>query len=108
MVKVLVKIREGYGNLEFFDKEVVILLDDKVKIKVYYVGICGIDIYIYEGYYKVNFLVILGYEFFGEIVEVGVDVKDFKVGDCVIFEMIFYVCNECEYCKLKDYNLCNY
>lgn len=108
MVKALVKTREGYGNLELLDKEVATPLDDKVKIEVHYAGICGTDIHTYEGHYKVNFPVTLGHEFSGEIVEVGADVKDFKVGDRVTSETTFYVCNECEYCKSKDYNLCNH
>ncbi|HCY1156570.1 TPA: zinc-binding dehydrogenase [Staphylococcus aureus] len=83
MVKALVKTREGHGNLELLDKEVATPLDDKVKIKVHYAGICGTDIHTYEGHYKVNFPVTLGHEFSGEIVEVGADVKDFKVGDRV-------------------------
>ena len=78
MVKALVKTREGHGNLELLDKEVATPLDDKVKIKVHYAGICGTDIHTYEGHYKVNFPVTLGHEFSGEIVEVGADVKDFK------------------------------
>ncbi len=41
MVKALVKTREGHGNLELLDKEVATPLDDKVKIKVHYAGICG-------------------------------------------------------------------
>lgn len=101
MVKALVKTREGHGNLELLDKEVATPLDDKVKIKVHYAGICGTDIHTYEGHYKVNFPVTLGHEFSGEIVEVGADVKDFKVGDRVTSETTFYVCNECEYCKSK-------
>lgn len=84
MVKALVKTREGHGNLELLDKEVATPLDDKVKIKVHYAGICGTDIHTYEGHYKVNFPVTLGHEFSGEIVEVGADVKDFKVGDRVV------------------------
>lgn len=108
MVKALVKTREGHGNLELLDKEVATPLDDKVKIKVHYAGICGTDIHTYEGHYKVNFPVTLGHEFSGEIVEVGADVKDFKVGDRVTSETTFYVCNECEYCESKDYNLCNH
>ncbi|WP_337118539.1 zinc-binding dehydrogenase [Staphylococcus aureus] len=107
-MKALVKTREGHGNLELLDKEVATPLDDKVKIKVHYAGICGTDIHTYEGHYKVNFPVTLGHEFSGEIVEVGADVKDFKVGDRVTSETTFYVCNECEYCESKDYNLCNY
>ena len=43
----------------------------------------------------------LGHEFSGEIVEVGADVKDFKVGDRVTSETTFYICNECEYCESK-------
>lgn len=108
MVKALVKTREGHGNLELLDKEVATPLDDKVKIKVHYAGICGTDIHTYEGHYKVNFPVTLGHEFSGEIVEVGADVKDFKVGDRVTSETTFYICNECEYCESKDYNLCNH
>ncbi|HFQ1334399.1 zinc-binding dehydrogenase [Staphylococcus aureus] len=107
-MKALVKTREGHGNLELLDKEVATPLDDKVKIKVHYAGICGTDIHTYEGHYKVNFPVTLGHEFSGEIVEVGADVKDFKVGDRVTSETTFYVCNECEYCESKDYNLCNH
>lgn len=52
MVKALVKTREGHGNLELLDKEVATPLDDKVKIKVHYAGICGTDIHTYEGHYK--------------------------------------------------------
>ncbi|HDB6665950.1 TPA: zinc-binding dehydrogenase [Staphylococcus aureus] len=107
-MKALVKTREGHGNLELLDKEVATPLDDKVKIKVHYAGICGTDIHTYEGHYKVNFPVTLGHEFSGEIVEVGADVKDFKVGDRVTSETTFYICNECEYCESKDYNLCNH
>ncbi|HDZ5720722.1 TPA: zinc-binding dehydrogenase [Staphylococcus aureus] len=107
-MKALVKTREGHGNLELLDKEVATPLDDKVKIKVHYAGVCGTDIHTYEGHYKVNFPVTLGHEFSGEIVEVGADVKDFKVGDRVTSETTFYVCNECEYCESKDYNLCNH
>ncbi|WP_255964609.1 alcohol dehydrogenase catalytic domain-containing protein, partial [Staphylococcus aureus] len=70
-MKALEKTREGHGNLELLDKEVATPLDDKVKIKVNYAGICGTDIHTYEGHYKVNFPVTLGHEFSGEIVEVG-------------------------------------
>ncbi|MBO1199749.1 zinc-binding dehydrogenase [Staphylococcus simiae] len=107
-MKALVKTKAGHGNLELLDKEVATPVDDKVKIKVHYAGICGTDIHTYEGHYKVNFPVTLGHEFSGEIVEVGDDVTDFKVGDRVTSETTFYVCNECEYCQMKDYNLCNH
>lgn len=62
----------------------------------------------FKGEYKnLIIFVILGYEFFGVVVEVGLDVISIKVGDCVISEIIFEICGECIYCKECDYNLCS-
>jgi L-iditol 2-dehydrogenase len=79
-----------------------------VKIEVKYAGICGSDIHTYEGHYKVAVPVTLGHEFSGEVVEVGENVTEFKVGDRVTSETTFYICGECEYCHSGDYNLCNH
>lgn len=43
-------------------------------------------------------LFVLGYEFLGEVVEVGLDVKMLKFGDWVISEMIFVMDGICVYC----------
>ena len=62
--------------------------DDGVIIKMKACGICGSDMHVF----KSNLLVesstksiegyrIIGHEFTGEIVEIGKNVKDFKVGD---------------------------
>ncbi|UXS37147.1 zinc-binding dehydrogenase [Staphylococcus delphini] len=107
-MKALVKTELGYGHLEVLDRDEKKPLDKQVKIEVKYAGICGTDLHTFEGHYKVNAPVTLGHEFSGEIVEVGKDVTEFKVGDRVTSETTFYVCNECRYCKEKDYNLCNY
>ncbi|MEJ7542376.1 zinc-binding dehydrogenase [Staphylococcus intermedius] len=107
-MKALVKTELGYGHLEVLDRTEQKPLDQQVKIEVKYAGICGTDLHTFEGHYKVNAPVTLGHEFSGEIVEVGKDVTAFKVGDRVTSETTFYVCNECRYCKEKDYNLCNY
>ena len=64
---------------------------DGVLIKIKACGICGSDLHVY----KADMLVeastriiddyrIIGHEYVGEIVEVGNDVKDFKVGDRVV------------------------
>ena len=73
-----------------------------------YAGICGSDIHTYEGHYKVAVPVTLGHEFSGEVVEVGEGVTEFNLGDRVTSETTFYICGECEYCKSRDYNLCNH
>jgi (R,R)-butanediol dehydrogenase/meso-butanediol dehydrogenase/diacetyl reductase len=48
---------------------------------------------------------ILGHEFCGEIVEVGKDVKDVKVGDVVAPDAAQH-CGECYMCKVNRYSLC--
>jgi L-iditol 2-dehydrogenase len=103
----LVKTASGHGNLEVLEKEEPTVGKDQVKILVKYAGICGSDLHTYEGTYKVNIPVTLGHEFAGEVVEIGENVREVKVGDRVTSETTFYICGECRYCKSKDYNLCS-
>ncbi|MFU0790249.1 MAG: Sorbitol dehydrogenase [Virgibacillus proomii] len=107
-MKSLVKTELGFGNLEIQDKKEPIPGKDQVKIKIKYAGICGSDIHTYEGHYKVQVPVTLGHEFSGEVVEVGDNVTEFKVGDRVTSETTFYICGECRYCGSGDYNLCDH
>lgn len=57
---------------------------DEVLIKVKKIGICGMDIYIWNWdewvFVIVLILMIIGYEFVGEIVEIGCDVLGFLIG----------------------------
>ncbi len=63
---------------------------DMVRIKVRAVGVCGSDVHYYThgriGHYVVNEPMILGHEAAGEVVEVGSNVKNLKVGDRVCME----------------------
>lgn len=102
----LVKTELGYGNLHVIEREEPKVGKDEVKILVKYAGICGSDLHMYEGRYKVNAPVTLGHEFAGEVVEVGENVTEVKVGERVTSETTFYICGQCKYCKSKDYNLC--
>ena len=81
-------------------------LDGEVLIKVRSAGICGSDIGAYKG---VNPLVsyprTIGHEIAGEVVEVGVDDKEFKVGDRVILEPYVY-CGRCYPCSIGHTNCC--
>jgi L-iditol 2-dehydrogenase len=106
MMKALVKTALGEGNLEVLDREEPKVNDDELKIEVKYAGICGSDLHTFEGHYKVAAPVTLGHEFAGQVVEVGANVKDFKVGDRVTSETTFEICGTCRYCKEKKYNLC--
>ncbi len=96
-------------KLEFKDIAVPEISEDEVLIKVKYVGVCGSDVHYYEhgkiGDFIVNAPLILGHEFSGEIVKIGANADEFKIGDRVTCEP-GYGCSKCEYCKSGRYNLC--
>lgn len=107
MMKGVSKQAPGYDQMEFIDLSVPEATDDKVLIKVAYTGICGSDIHTFKGEYKnPTTPVVLGHEFSGQVVAVGDKVQKVKLGDRVTSETTFTVCNECDYCKEKQYNLC--
>lgn len=107
MMKGVSKQAPGYDQMEFIDLAVPEATSDKVLIKVAYTGICGSDIHTFKGEYKnPTTPVVLGHEFSGQVVAVGDQVKKVKLGDRVTSETTFTVCNECDYCKEKQYNLC--
>lgn len=91
---VLEKVRE----LRLKDVPVPKPKDNEVLIKVEVCGICGTDIKLYKGDYTANFPVILGHEFSGEIVEVGKETRDLRVGDRIVVDPN-EPCGKCHWCK---------
>lgn len=63
---------------------------EDVKIAIHTVGVCGSDVHYYThgaiGKFVVNAPMVLGHEASGTIVELGSNVKNFKVGDRVCME----------------------
>ncbi|GHS94920.1 sorbitol dehydrogenase [Synergistales bacterium] len=83
-----------------------VLKDDEVLIKVATAGVCGSDLHLFRGTHAFRKPpAILGHEVAGDIVEVGKDVKKFKVGDRVTVEP-HLGCGVCEFCKQDLVNLC--
>jgi len=79
---------------------------DWVKIRVRCCGICGSEVHAYHGLHPFRIPpLVSGHEAAGDVVEVGPDVKDFKVGDRVVVEP-HYGCGECWYCRHGLYNVC--
>lgn len=81
--------------------------DDEVLIKVKGCGVCGTDSHIYSG--KLNVArppVVIGHEITGTIVDIGKDVKRFKVGQTVSIDPVI-ACGVCEYCHTGRSNLCS-
>jgi len=60
---------------------------DEALIKVNYAGICGTDIAIYNGDYKVPLPLILGHEFTGKVIESGEDVSNKLIGKRITAEI---------------------
>jgi (R,R)-butanediol dehydrogenase/meso-butanediol dehydrogenase/diacetyl reductase len=91
---------------------------DLVKIKVKWCGICGSDLHEYvagpvlipvEHPHPLSGKtapVVLGHEFSGEVIEVGSEVINIKVGDRVVAEPMI-VCGKCPACLEGKYNLCS-
>ena len=84
-----------------------------VVLKVRACGVCGSDVHFYEtdsdGYMLypglTKFPCVIGHEFSGEVVEVGSEVKDLKVGDMVTAEEMIW-CGECVPCRNGYPNQC--
>lgn len=80
---------------------------DEVLIKVKSGGICGSDMHGFHGTSPfINYPVIPGHEFAGEVVEIGRGVKGISVGDHVSVDPII-TCGECYACKSGRYNVCS-
>lgn len=82
-----------------------------VLIKVKACGICGSDLHPYKvgGLIEAGFIqpgLIMGHEFSGDVVEVGVNVTGIKKGDRVTAGSIL-PCGECDLCRGGQTNRCS-
>jgi len=76
----------------------------ELLVKVLASGICGSDVM--EWYRIKKAPRVLGHEIAGEIVEVGKEVRNYKVGDRV-FVSHHVPCNTCQYCLNGFHTLCD-
>ncbi len=75
-------------------------------VKITSTAICGSDLHLYNGFMPtMEKGDILGHEFMGEIVELGPDVKNRKVGDRVVVSFPIS-CGNCFFCQQQMFSLC--
>ncbi|WP_432401740.1 L-threonine 3-dehydrogenase [Wukongibacter sp. M2B1] len=83
--------------------------EGEVLVKMHKTAICGTDVHIYDwdkwSQETIPVPMTIGHEFVGEIVEIGEDVKDLKVGDIVSGEG-HVVCGKCRNCLAGRRHLC--
>ena len=75
-------------------------------VRVTSTAICGSDLHLYDGFIPtMKKGDILGHEFMGEVVEVGPDVTNLRVGDRVVVPFPI-ACGNCGACQAEAYSLC--
>ncbi|MBV9999267.1 MAG: glutathione-dependent formaldehyde dehydrogenase [Verrucomicrobia bacterium] len=68
---------------------------------------CGSDLHLLDGYIPtMKAGDVIGHEFIGEVVDVGLEVKKVKRGDRVVVPS-FICCGVCWYCRHELYSLCD-
>lgn len=99
----------GAPGLELADRPEPQPGDHEVKIRVLRTGICGTDLHIESwdawAASTINPPIIPGHEFYGEVVEIGRDVRDVAVGARVSGEG-HIVCGTCRNCRAGRRQMC--
>lgn len=84
-----------------------ILVASDVIVKITSTAICGSDLHLYDGFIPtMKPGDILGHEFMGEVVEVGADVQNLRIGDRVVIPFNI-ACGHCYYCEHDLQSLCD-
>ncbi|MGY4644195.1 zinc-dependent alcohol dehydrogenase [Cellulomonas sp. URHB0016] len=97
----------GKEKLEVVDVPDPSILNRKDAIvRITSTAVCGSDLHMYDGYIPtMEKGDVLGHEFMGEVVDVGPDVRDVRVGDRVVVPFPI-ACGACEQCAAERYSLC--
>lgn len=107
-MKALVKKYPEKG-LWFLDVPEPVTGSNDVKIKIHKTAICGTDLHIYNwdewSQKTIETPRVIGHEYVGEIVEVGSNVHNWKVGEIVSGEG-HIVCGKCRNCLAGNGHLC--
>jgi threonine dehydrogenase-like Zn-dependent dehydrogenase len=85
----------------------MILNPQDAILRVTSTAICGSDLHLYNGYIPaMKPGDILGHEFMGEVVQVGPEVKNLKIGERVIVPFPIS-CGKCWFCEQELWSLCD-
>lgn len=105
-MKAAIKNPEGTFDLKEVD-EPILPTSNYVKVKVRVAGICGTDLRHWRKPEESLCGKITGHELAGEVVAVGDDVTNVKIGDRVVVETVMGD-GVCPYCRIQRYNICEH
>ncbi|SKC54658.1 galactitol-1-phosphate 5-dehydrogenase [Maledivibacter halophilus] len=105
MGKMKALLVHGKGDLRYEGIEIPKYGEDEVLIRVRACGICGSDIPRAMGDGARYYPIVLGHEFSGEIVNIGSEVENLKIGNKVIAAPLL-PCGQCHYCKIAKPAMC--
>lgn len=107
-MKALIKYGKEYGGYRFQEVPEPVCGNEDIIIKIKAAAICGTDLKhfgIENGSNEYDS--IRGHEFAGEIVEVGKDVTDWKVGQRVVSDNMGHACGVCPACQEGQFLTCS-
>ena len=106
MIEKLMKVAMYYNNKDIRLEEIPTphIGPDELLVKIFASGICGSDVM--EWYRIKKAPRVLGHEIAGEIIEVGSEVKSYRVGQRV-FVSHHVPCNTCQYCLNGFHTICD-
>lgn len=99
---------EGNKKFRLGEAEIQVPSEDQVVLKIAYCGVCGSDVHMAKGEWEDRVAPlprIIGHEASGEIVQVGDNVREWKVGDRVVVRPL-ESCGVCPACKSGNSNIC--
>jgi threonine dehydrogenase-like Zn-dependent dehydrogenase len=98
----------GTGDVRVDEVPDPIIEDPKdAVIRITSTAICGSDLHLYNGFMPtMEKGDVLGHENMGEVVEVGSEVQNLKVGDRVVVPFNI-ACGECFFCNKQMFSLCD-
>jgi threonine dehydrogenase-like Zn-dependent dehydrogenase len=98
----------GTGDVRVDEVPDPIIEDPKdAVIRITSTAICGSDLHLYNGFMPtMEKGDVLGHENMGEVVEVGSEVQNLKVGDRVVVPLNI-ACGECFFCNKQMFSLCD-
>lgn len=108
-MKALARYGKEFGGYRMIDVPEPECGPEDIIIEVKAAAICGADM----KHYKVEngsdeFNSIRGHEFAGEIVKVGSEVKDWKIGQRIVSDNSAHVCGVCPACEAGDFLCCEH